>query len=218
MRSRSLNIYQTQSHCTFCGPNAEEVLFKSNNFYLMLSYGPITPGYLLLNSYRHFDCCGSIDECLANEFDFLVAAVRRILTEVYGHCLFYEHGKAGSCLGQSETNIHCFHAHMHCVPVNIKMNDLIDQTLRAVPLDSLSDLRQQYKSNFGPYLFVDDGRKYMYAVDKEIRSQYLRSIVATELGTDELWNWAAYPELEKVRKARETLLPVFDKLSLKGQF
>jgi diadenosine tetraphosphate (Ap4A) HIT family hydrolase len=202
-----------ESNCKFCNPNEEEILFKSDNFYILLSYGPMTEGYVLINSNKHFDCCGSIDKCIADEFDSLVNTVKRILITVYGSCLFYEHGRAGSCLGQVEKNIHCYHAHMHCVPVNIRMNDLMDNTFLAISINSLSDLRKQYNSTRQPYLFVDDGQKYIYFINKVIRSQYLRSIVAKELGAEKLWDWASYPELDKVKKAKEKLLPFFSNIN-----
>jgi len=110
--------------------------------------------------------------------------------EEYGGCLCYEHGQAGSCLKPvgSEKN-HCFHAHIHCVPTQLRLSEIIDLEFNAINLVSYEEFRSTYKVYPTPYLLVDDVSLKMYHINKEIRSQYLRYKLALAINKPDLWNW-----------------------------
>lgn len=202
-----------QLQCRFCNPpDKERILFETDNFYIMLSLGPIVEGYLLINSKQHIDCCGALHENSSLEFDYLANEVKRILSTIYGGCVFYEHGRAGSCLQFSEASQHCFHAHMHCVPVNIKLNNLIENSQPPINVDSWSDFRSKYRNNPQPYLFVDDGQKEIHYINREIRKQYLRYLISREVGEPELWDWVNHQGLERIQNAKTKLVPFFASL------
>ncbi len=201
-------------YCRFCNPpDKERIVYETSNFYVMLSLGPIVEGYLLICSKEHFDCCGKIDTILAKEFDELAELVRQILIKAYGHCIFYEHGRAGSCMTFSEGSKHCYHAHMHCVPVNLELNNLMDKNFLPIKHDNWNDFRKSNSQYNEPYLFVDDGNKVSHLVVKEdIRRQYLRHLVAKSTGAENLWNWVENQRLDVIMSGREKLKPFFDSL------
>jgi diadenosine tetraphosphate (Ap4A) HIT family hydrolase len=113
---------QINQSCRFCTqPEKERILFETENFYVMVSLGPIVEGYLLIVTKQHIGACFNIPPNIITEFLELKDLVRRILISHYGSCIFFEHGKVGSSLKFNYSNKHCYHAHLHCVPVSISM-------------------------------------------------------------------------------------------------
>ena len=205
---------QTEEHCRFCNPpEKERILYYSKSFYVMLSLGPIVEGYLLIISRNHLDCSAVYDDELGKEFDTLAEEVKKILKKVYGSYILYEHGRDGSSLQFSEGNEHCFHAHMHCIPTSVKLNQIISREFEPIKLSSYSEFRGAYKTKFAPYLFVEDDVKNIYFIDKEIKRQYLRYHLANELSVPELWDWVRFQGWGKIQSAKEKLKPQFDSLS-----
>jgi diadenosine tetraphosphate (Ap4A) HIT family hydrolase len=200
--------------CRFCNPpDKERILYETENFYVMLSLGPLTEGYLLICSKKHLESCGLIDSEQGDEFDNLTKNVSKILKEVYGSCLFYEHGRVGSCLTFSESSKHCHHAHLHCVPVNVPLNKFIDEDFYTIKHDSWSDFRKSSKEYYEPYLFVHDGEmKSHFVIKKDIRRQYLRHKTATLIDKSELWDWVKHQGWEKIERAKKKLAPEFKKI------
>ncbi|MDO7171432.1 HIT family protein [Mariniflexile sp. AS56] len=215
MHSESLEL-DIEKYCRFCNPpDKNRILFESDNFYVMLSLGPIVEGYLLICSKQHFESCSKIPKKYSTEFDSLVSAVKQILIETYGSCIFYEHGRAGSCLSFGEGSKHCYHAHMHCVPVNVKLSNLIEGTLKPIKCNSFDDFRENCNKYNEPYLFVDDGEKYIYIVVKDIRRQYLRYLTAEAIGKKGLWNWVEHQGWDIIDRSKNKLKPLFNSLSIK---
>ena len=193
--------------CRFCHPpDKGRILFETRHFYIMLSLGPVTEGYLLINSKIHYDSIG-------DEFDDLVERVRQIQARAYGACIFYEHGRAGSCLQYSEPSLHCYHAHLHCVPVNFDINHLIRNTTPTVFVNSYKEFRAAYQQCEKPYLFVHDRQMKIHFISQDIRKQYLRYLVSSQLGQEHLWDWTKYERREIIHSARKKLQPYFDAIS-----
>lgn len=203
-----------EQHCRFCTtPDKERIIYETSNFYVMLSLGPIVEGYLLICSKQHFDCCGKIDSALAKEFDEVAELVRQILIKAYGYCIFYEHGRAGSCMTFSEGSKHCYHAHMHCVPVDLKLNHFMDKNFIKIKHNNWFDFRNSNSQYNEPYLFVDDGDKISHLVVKQdIRRQYLRHLVSKSIGAENLWNWVENQRRDVIESGREKLKPYFDSI------
>jgi len=204
--------HQIAHKCRFCNPpDKERILYESKNFYVMLSLGPIVEGYLLVVSKDHLDCCAVYDPELGAEFDELVASVKSILTKEYGGCICYEHGQAGDCLMPANSNrIHCYHSHMHFIPLNVKLSSLIDCEFNPIILTSLENFRKRYQTYPTPYLFVNDGEMKMYNINKIIRSQYLRYKLASLVGKDNLWDWITYQGWESIYSAKHKLGKYFN--------
>jgi diadenosine tetraphosphate (Ap4A) HIT family hydrolase len=199
--------------CRFCHPpDKSRILFETKHFYVMLSLGPIAEGYLLINSKLHFDCCGAFLGDVAKEFDQVVTEVQKIQIQVYGECIFFEHGRAGSCLQYSEPSTHCFHAHMHCVPISVNLNDKISNTQNPIYLSSFQHFREVYQKNENPYLFVSDAEMKIHFIKADIRKQYLRYLLSTQLGSEELWDWVSYQRWDIINMAQQKLRPYFDLL------
>lgn len=200
---------QINNSCRFCNPpEKERILFETDNFYIMVSLGPIVDGYLLIVSKRHIGACFNTPDVLMTEFLCLKEKVKNILIRHYGCCIFYEHGKTGTSLTFENSNKHCYHAHLHCIPVNIELNKQIENEL---PFDSYSSFPEAwgFSRNLKRYLYVEDTRINVYSVDKKIRSQFLRYKLAEALGKPELGNWVENQNWESINRTIEQLSPYF---------
>jgi len=206
---------QILEYCRFCNPQEKErILYESDNFYLMLSLGPIVEGYCLLISKEHYSCCAAISSGLIAEFKEIYLKVKSILIEEYGSCICYEHGRAGACLIPMEGNKHCFHAHMHFVPMATDLNYLVQRDYDEVTLDSLDSFFEVYTTNNSkPYLYVEDSNsKNIYFIDTVIRRQYLRHKAAVSIEKENLWNWIEHQGWDSINSALKVLPRHFKKL------
>lgn len=196
--------------CRFCNPpDKNRILFESENFYIMLSLGPIVEGYLLLVSKQHIECCAGISEENAVEFDTLYNWIKELLKETYGQSIAYEHGRAGSCLVASSSK-HCYHAHMHFVPVHFEMNNVVSAKYNGTALDDLTDFRKTYHAGHKSYLLVDDGQIKMYQPSGEVQRQYLRSVTADHMQNSSSWDWFTYQNWPLINSGLERLKPIFE--------
>lgn len=202
---------QIKNHCRFCNPKEpDRILYQSKNFYVMLSLGPIVEGYTLLVSKNHIGCCGELKEDIFDEFIFLYNKTKEILNKEYGGCIAYEHGKAGSCLIPVEGSKHCFHSHMHFIPIDLQINSLInDDFNKSISFNSLNEFRSYLEKNKTPYLYADDSTIKIYPNIYEVRSQYLRHKTATAIGKDDLWDWVKHQGWDKIITAKKRLKPKF---------
>lgn len=200
---------QIEEICRFCRPpEKERILFQTEHFYLMVSLGPIVEGYLLIISKEHIGACLHLSEDYMEEFLVLKERVNRILTEVYGGCIFFEHGKTGSCLQSGKDHIHCYHAHLHCIPANVDLNSIISNELTATQYKTVLDCYQSM-SEVEKYLYVEDTRICTYQTETKLRSQYLRYKLAEALGCPERWDWVNYQNWPLIYESIKVLKPFF---------
>lgn len=199
---QNLNL---KNSCRFCNPpDKQRIIYESEQFYIMLSLGPLTEGYLLLVSKAHFDCCAALPEEYTKEFDYLYKAIQTLLIKEYGNVITYEHGRAGSCLVLSDS-LHCYHAHMHFIPLVFAINNVIADDFSGTVVKDLNEFRAVYQADKRSYLFADDGRKTIYFPHTPVIRQYLRTLVASHLGNDEAWDWATYQNWPLIEAGRQKL-------------
>ena len=63
---------EINNSCRFClRPDKERILYETNNFYVLVSLGPIVEGYLLIVTKAHIGACLNIPKELLPEFILL---------------------------------------------------------------------------------------------------------------------------------------------------
>lgn len=201
---------QIEEGCRFCfPPERERILYETENFYVMVSLGPIVEGYLLIVSKEHIGACLHLPSSHIPEFITLKDFVKGKLCEEYGSCLFYEHGKVGTSLIGKDHH-HCFHAHMHCIPVPIQLNDVIEKEIpEGIEADSLDKMMRR-ANDCERYLYVEDQRCVVYTPTTHIRSQYLRYKLAHVAGLPERWDWVNNQNWPLIEKTVSRLKPRFN--------
>jgi diadenosine tetraphosphate (Ap4A) HIT family hydrolase len=213
-------LEKIQGKCGFCVPLEPLVLFKSENFYIVLSLGQIVEGYSLICTKLHRSCCGDILPDQINEFMILKKLLQEVFMKVYNKkTIFYEHGQTGVCMKHLIDNMqnHCYHAHLHALPCEIDIFDLIKekvpQCIKITDLHELIKIRNQ-KLKGGAYLFYENnkGEKFIFpAKGIKLPRQFLRRCVASQIEQPHLFDWERYPGWRKLSSAYKKLRPIFQR-------
>ena len=210
--------WDSDRSCRFCmRPDPWRIILSTDNFYVMLSLGPIVEGYTLVVARRHIPCCGSMPRSIVGEFGHLVGVVEESLTRVYGSCIAYEHGLTGSCMKEPHEP-HCLHAHLHCVPVALDLPAYLGSFLPEKKLGNWGEfVALQHESGtehpMRPYLLAKDGCAiHVFDAPDRLPRQYLRRLVAGSFGSPQLADWSTYPRYDIIRSGLSKVAPVVQRV------
>ncbi|MED4130173.1 HIT family protein [Shouchella miscanthi] len=193
--------------CSFCEQDENKIVYKTKNYTVWLSVGQIVEGYCLIIPNDHYHCIGSIPNELREEFYSVKEYTRSFLQELYGSCIFYEHGRVGACNVQPGEQL-CYHGHLHAVPIQSDLMPLfVEDGLFPITLKNENEMFEVYRK-IGHYLFYENnqGEGFMFHINQPIRRQYLRHLAAKSIGNEKLADWNDYPEWEKLYAAKERIL------------
>lgn len=190
----------------------DEVLHERGPFIVVPGLGPQTPGYLLIIPRHHVY---SMAELLPNELRNLMSIVRdvrNLLSSTYGSTTIYEHG---SVPAQPAGSSCIDHAHLHCFVSDI---DLVAAISREHDLRSVRGLQDLVSVRGSPYLYIEGptGDAALTTV-ATVPGQYVRQVLARELGTPLEWDYAAYPRYEALRFMLTELRPKLAALADAGE-
>ena len=161
--------------------------------------GCLLPGYVLILPARHVTSfCDLTDDELASARTLLGD-----LGEIYrDHDLqdvtVFEHG-----CRTGHVPVGCVdHAHWHVLPLDLDVS--MESGWRAV--DSFDEFRRSAPPE---YVFVQNSTGCKVADQVPCR-QYLRQLVAAQLGRGDEWDYVVFPHLEHLRATMEMLGSAFD--------
>lgn len=214
-----------REHCLFCDParhgQEEQILLRSDSFFLFAGLGAIINGYILIAPHRCDDpalrvrSLSEVPPDLMDELGYVRGIVSDFYRDVYGDPgLSFEHARAGGCLVDRSDTRHCYHAHLCCYPKSFRLwEDVEGQS--PVELAGLHELPAAAGS--AAYLYVEtveidetvpvdkSGREkwtariFPVAGEEPLKSQYLRRLLAQRVGAPELWDWHAHPRVDLSR-------------------
>lgn len=193
--------------CLFCAPPSEMILAETEHFRLLADTYPITAGQIMISSKLHYSAGGELASQLHEEFVEMKHRASRIVKAMGDSCIFYEHGKAGSCHSHASETVHCEHFHMHCLPASICIHSKIARHFQSLPMESITDLFSYYPK-YGSYLFFEnaDGVMQYTPVDEgNVPSHFLRTLICEALHVKELANWEAYTDLNRSLQSRQRI-------------
>lgn len=185
--------------CCFCFPlddrNESLLITQTKNFYVIASLGPMVEGYLLICSKKHYPSCRNLSQDLIPEFEELKQWTGDILKKVYGKCTFFEHGKIKTCCKATD-NAHCFHAHLHALPIDVDAKPILVQELgEAKKISTLGEVSDIFKER--PYFYYETGEeKLIWPAPIEPRPQFFRWVLAKQLGVPKKADWQVNPDWE----------------------
>lgn len=190
--------------CKFCYVSPDEaVLHEGEETYVLPALGQFVEGYVLLVHQEHVDCFA---EAVTERTVEARRRIRSALTDVYGSCCFFEHGRTGACFQRGSEKID-YHAHVHCLPVAADFSDRVTADFDHVAVDDWSEIAALAERN-PHYLYVetDDGSKQFYPVQERIEAQYLRKRVCEELGLPTRYgDWSEHQFPERMADTIERL-------------
>lgn len=191
------------------------VLLETNNFVLIADTYPIVVGHLMISSKEHYSAAAEFPFDLLQEFLRIKAIATDLALKINNSCIFYEHGKAGSCHATSSNEIHCEHFHLHCLPTSICIHSQIAKQFPGTILKEYGSLFNYYYK-YGSYLFFENSSKEMiyYPIHThKIPPHFLRTLICKELGTDKFSDWQDYTDLTRYLQSRQKLAAVIKKSS-----
>lgn len=183
--------------------NESRFIRESANFVTFPTLGPLVPGHLLIVPKRHFLSMGHLPPNLSSELEDFVELTLRKLSAVYRQdTILFEHGplsiseKGGCCVD---------HAHIHAIPAPVNIRPHAQELYEEHTITGLVELGTIVKAG-SPYLFFQNtaGERFVYKAPLVV-SQFLRMVVARELGHPNIWDWRSQPRLDVVKQTLHSL-------------
>lgn len=186
----------TSRICPYLVPERNRILYENDKFVVLPSLGSFIEGYLLLFPKVHLPSIAQLDRRDLLELECLLNKVTKIITSEYGKPLVFEHGSLSSA---NRAGASIDHAHLHVVPCNVDLLQVLDSKFKPEELNCWSDLILWRDR---PYLLTQSqaGKILICEVRENLPSQFLRRHLATELNRSDLWNWRIYIGLEEISK------------------
>ena len=187
-------------------PYQRRVPIETNNFVIIPSIGPLTPGHVLLCPKRHVTSFACLSADVESEFVLLKRRVAGLLSERFKapiHC--FEHGS-----DKNSSRVVCTvdHAHLHLFPAAAEISNVILSKFEWKVIGSeLAELQEFVKE--GEYLYYETPEHQCYAAkqEQEFESQIMRRLVGAALGRAEVWNWREHPGLTEVKLTYAAISP-----------
>jgi len=174
-------------------PYVRRILFESMSFAVIPSLGPLRSGHSLLCPKSHVRSFAQLAPGDEAEYLAMKATLRNALGETYGpDVALFEHGMA-----QTGDHILCTvdHAHLHFVPVPREFDLGRSGEAGWVVFDgSLAALRELAGTReYIVYESPSGESRILTAENRVLESQYMRRIIAGQLGNAASWNWREAP-------------------------
>lgn len=165
----------------------KRIIFTSSNWNIMPTIGSFVPGYLLIVSNKHILSAGHAPIDSIFELENIIKKVKQAIFKKYNKkSIVFEHGcynitKRGGCCVD--------HAHIHILPCDEIIITKINPILKYKKIKSVVDLKDSIK-NKKSYVYINDSDCAQYLIQGDlVPSQYMRQIIAKELGVFEKWDW-----------------------------
>lgn len=95
--------------CVFCNQKeiAEDIVHETENFWVKVGFGLVTPGHVMVIPKKHFDCFAQLSDDLWKEYNSLKDFLKKKIKERFSEPFLIEYGNTGSIS----------HAHTHFIPL-----------------------------------------------------------------------------------------------------
>lgn len=165
------------------------IIRKTDKFLVFPPLGQFVEGSLLFATKDHIISFAHIPDEYYEELEMFLSEILHMVSKHYKNPIVFEHGPMTS----SNKGTCCVdHAHFNIFPVDIDIHRYLKDKFPFRKIKNFKELQDQKEKN-KPYLFVQDnnGNRYIYDVEV-VPSQYIRQIIAKELGMPEKWHWREY--------------------------
>jgi ATP adenylyltransferase len=163
----------------------DTVLFKTANFVLLPSIGPLVRGHAMVVGRKHFSSLASMPQEAIREYEDMVRMIFR-LPQIGGNLLEAEHGSTADC----HAGACVAHTHIHLLPGLAEHRDFLDGNLRLVgTLPNLTDIHGFNQ----PYIALRGNlSKVTMFVADSVPTQAIRRVLCGRLGQTN-WDWRTEP-------------------------
>jgi ATP adenylyltransferase len=187
------------------GAYCRRIAMESENFAVVPSLGPLTPGHSLICPKGHVKSFAGLDPQLSSEFKNFKALVSARMKSIFAAPIHYfEHGSSSA-----GDRVICTvdHAHLHLVPMSVEIVTVLlsDKRWKQVTSDLL-ELRVRTAAD--EYLYYEDpnGAAFLACAGRfRFDSQHMRKIFAEALGKPDDWNWRDRPRPDEAERTFKAL-------------
>lgn len=202
------------SDCIFCKEDKERNLCETDNFFVRVGKGIITPGHIMIIPKHHYKAIGEIDNSLVQEFLDLKKLTIEKITKAFYKPFLVEYGVFGQTV---------FHAHLHLIPkaspdykeVDLFKNMILLAKTQIIEIQSFNELQEYYNKN-KEYIYFEDDKKYILPITNIIRNNIdlvgYRSYFANKIKLQGIGSWKSMTEEDikkdevKVRTTKEKII------------
>lgn len=196
-------------------PRRANVLHETENFFVVPTIGQIgIEGYVLICSKAHCSGLGDVPPSQDEELEKLLLLTRSVISSAYEKkVVVFEHGPRTAC----QAGGGCVdHAHLHVVPAPMDLMGTLLPLLQArlewgrffrvERIEGFDRIREVLDGRKTSYLLCEeaDRQRYLVEMNFPIPSQFLRQIIASELGSPE-WDWRRFPHHDSFARTLERL-------------
>jgi len=210
------NDSMTRENCRICeniiggGVEADaiwnEILFDSEDFVSTPSVGALVPGYLLTIPKQHTICSGALRKRDLGRYWKFTKKVRERVEQKFGKTILFEHGPA-----RSDTEVGCGvdHAHLHIVPIDGPILDLVEKNNPA-PIEwreikSFKMVSEIHNSGEEYLFYQGEGKTMFVGTSEQINSQLFRRAIAELTDSSDQFDWSENPMVNNVHATVEEL-------------
>lgn len=160
-------------------------VFLSPHFRVFPSLGQISEGHVLITPLRHYTAMADMPLEMISDLENICNVVRSALEQIYGQCVFFEHGtRTSECGGCG-----IYHAHTHAVPIaSGRVFETLRERFALSALGSLSKLQTAVPPERSYLFFEDTNANRFITVADYLPSQYMRKLLADSIGKSD-WDW-----------------------------
>ncbi len=187
-----------EDKCIFCNYESikEDILWESENFFVKVGVGILSPGHVMLITKKHIICFAELPGFLHEEFLSLKERITDKITSLFSRPIIYEHG----IYSQSVK-----HAHIHFVPSKSEFHELESikhafNYLKSMKVDDMFEIKNIYEKENSYFYLEENGNKWVFHTEGLPHKKYdFRKEFAKLTGLHGLADWQKMPEEEKIR-------------------
>ena len=184
--------------CIFCNYESikEDILWESENFFVKVGVGVLSPGHVMLITKKHLICFAELPVFLHEEFLTLKGKIAEKISSSFSKPIIYEHG----IYSQSVR-----HAHIHFVPSETEFYRLegIKEAFNYLKSERVQDtleIKNIYKKDKSYFYLEENGFKWILQTKGLPEKEYdFRKEFAKLTGLHGLADWQKMREEEKCR-------------------
>lgn len=180
--------------CFLCAPESDLVFFDGLEAFALAGLGPVVPYYSVVACKAHVPSASDAQRDGIGVIDVL----RRVVGEFNRQgkrCIIAEHGRVPVCAERIGHERHCYHAHLLVFPgVAMPTLDVSPMFGRVRHYHDLVEALTE-APNSGEYYLLSDNLEatLTYSEPLAVPRQFLRSLLAAEVGRPELADWRQNP-------------------------
>ena len=175
----------------------EDILHQTENFFVKVGIGIVTPGHVMIISKKHFPSFADLPETLNQELEQLKAQLKEKITSLFAAPFLIEYGNCGSIV----------HAHIHFIPKkgeSYEIQDIMEEMIysKNTPKSTVIKGNSKLCQSGDNYVNIEDNHS-SYIITGTTTEEWwdntdYRKFFSQEIGLKGVVSWSSLTAEEKV--------------------